>query len=251
MTEGFSAEAIVLGATDVGEEDRILTFLTREKGVLKAAATSARNLKKGKAAPLDLFVRTHITLHIPRRPEGLKRISSAKVVDPFLGLRSDYRRLCAASYMAQTTSYALGEDDPSPQVYDLLLFCLQRLDQAVQPFEVLLVFEVRFLDGIGIMPQFLTCLKCGQEVGAEGCLDLENGGVLHVSCSPSGPGEPLTGGDLAVLRHIAYRPLPAVGRLSVKEDTARRLFRRLHPFTVQYLGHESKSLSMLEKQADH
>ena len=67
MRKSITTEAVVLAVTDVGEEDRILTFLTPDMGLLSAAATSARNLKKGRAAPLDLFVRTRLTVNVPRK----------------------------------------------------------------------------------------------------------------------------------------------------------------------------------------
>ena len=90
MRKSVTTEAVVLAATEVGEEDSILTFLTPEMGLLKAAATSARNLKKGRTAPLDLFVWTSLAVRVPGKDGKLKRIVSAEMIDPFLGIRADY-----------------------------------------------------------------------------------------------------------------------------------------------------------------
>jgi DNA repair protein RecO (recombination protein O) len=247
MRRSITTEAVVLAATDVGEEDRILTFITPELGLLKAAATSARNLKKGRAAPLDLFVRTRLMVNVPGKEGKLKRVGSAEIIDPFLGIRADYERLCAASYVGQTVAHCIQEDDPSSGTYDLVLYCLRRLDSGAAPFTVMLLFEVKLLREMGILPEFTHCLKCAEEVMGEACLDAGTGGILHRQCSAIEYRDILSGGDLAVLRYLAERGLSAVSNLSVREKDARRIFDVLHPFSVHHLGYESKALGMIKR----
>ena len=247
MRKSITTDAVVLAATDVGEEDRILTFLTPEIGLLNAAATSARNLKKGRAAPLDLFVQTRLLVNIPGKEGKLKRVGSAEVIDPFLGIRADYGRLCAASYMGQTAAHCIQEDDPSSGTYDLILYCLRRLDTAAAPFGVMLLFEVKLLGEMGILPELTHCIKCMEEVSGEAYLDAGGGGILHRQCSAREYKGILSGGDLAVLRYLSERSLSAVSRLSVKEEDAMRIFDILHPFSAHHLGYESKALKMIQR----
>ena len=122
MGKTLKTEAIVLSRTDVGEEDRILTFLTRGYGLLKAAASGAKTLKGGRTAPLDLFVRSRIQFHVSSKPGKLCRIRSVDVVDPYLEIRGDYNRLCAASYMAEEVAHCVQEADPSEGIFDLLFY---------------------------------------------------------------------------------------------------------------------------------
>ncbi len=247
MRKSINTEAVVLSATDVGEEDRILTFMTPEMGLLKAAATSARNLKKGRTAPLDLFVQTRLIVNVPRKEGMLKRVGSTEIIDPFLGIRADYFRLCAASYVGQTVAHCIQEDDPSSGTYDLVLYCLRLLDSGVSPFGVMLVFEVKLLREMGVLPDFKRCLKCMEEVRGEAFLDARGGGILHRQCTAGERKGILSGGDLAVLRYYAERSLSAVSKLSVKEKDAKRIFDVLHPFSVHHLGYESKALKMMKR----
>lgn len=247
MKKSITTEAIVLMVTDVGEEDRILTFITPELGLLTAAATSARNLKKGRAAPLDLFVHTNLDINVPVKEGKLKRIGSTGMIDPFLGIRADYMRLCAASYMGQTVAHCIQEDDPSSGTYDLVLYCLRRLDSGAAPFGVMLLFEVKLLREMGIVPEFRYCLKCREEVIGEAYLDAGGGGILHRQCSSREYKGVLSGGNLAVLRYLSERSLSAVSNLSVKEEDAMRIFDVLHSFSVHHLGYESKALGMMKR----
>lgn len=247
MKRSISTEALVLAATDVGEEDRILTFLTPDMGLLRAAATSARNLKKGRAAPLDLFVQTRLDVNFPRKDGKLKRIGSTAIVDPFLGIRANFRSLCAASYIGQMVTHCIQEDDPSPGIWDIVLYSLRCLDSGSTPYIVILPFEVILLREMGVFPDLIHCLKCSRRVTKEAYLDVKEGGVFHSTCSSTGSEATLTGGDLAVLRYLAKRDLSAVSRLSIKEGDALRVFEILHPFAIHHLGYEAKALKMLKK----
>lgn len=246
MKRNINTEAVVLTATDVGEEDRILTFLTPETGLLRAAATSARNLKKGRAATLDLFVLVRLDVNVPAKEGKLKRIGTVKLLDPFLGIRADYQRLCAASYIGQTVAHCVQEDDPARGTWELVLNCLGRLDAGGSPYTVLLPFEVRFLGEMGVLPELSLCFLCGRDITGPAYMDASAGGILHQECSTREYRGALTAGDLSVLRFLSRKSLKAVSNLSLGEEDARRIFQTLHPFSVHHLGYESRALGMIK-----
>ncbi|MDF1536802.1 MAG: DNA repair protein RecO [bacterium] len=248
MGSTFSTEAIVLFSTDVGEEDRILSFLTRDRGLVRAAASAAGNIRKGKSAPLDLFVRTSLHLYASRKEGKLKRIRTADVIEPFLAIRSDYRTLCAASYMSQTTAHCVQEDDPSPGTYELLLACLRGLEEGTDLFRVLLLFEVRLLGELGLMPELGSCLSCLGEIEKDAVLDSRWGGVIHRQCRGVEGGSYLAAGDLATLRFLSTRDLNHTAKLTVRHGDAKRIFGLVHGFAVHHLGYESKAIKMLKNE---
>lgn len=241
----FTAEAIVLSATDVGEEDRILNLLTRERGLVRAGASGARNLKKGRSAPLDLFVRTNLHLYASSKEGKLKRIRTASVIEPFLGIRADYQRLCAAAYIGQTIAHCVQEDDPAPGIYELLLACLRGLEDGIALYRVLLLFEVRLLGELGLMPELESCMKCLEGIDKGAQLDSRQGGMVHNHCCDVDVGPELAAGDLATLRFLSMRPLKDTGKLTVRDDDAKRIFTSIHRFAVHHLGYEGKALKML------
>jgi DNA repair protein RecO (recombination protein O) len=245
MSGTFTAEAIVLSTTDVGEEDRILNLLTRDHGIVRAGASGARNLKKGRSAPLDLFVRTELHLYASRKEGKLKRIRTAQVIEPFLAIRADYQKLCAASYMGQTLAHCVQEDDPSPGIYDLLLACFRRLEESSELYRVLLLFEVRMLAELGLMPELDSCLTCLEAIEKGALLDSRRGGMVHDHCCEIEAGPKLAAGDLATLRYLSTRELKHTKKLAVRNEDAKRIFELIHRFAVHHLGYESRALKML------
>lgn len=245
MRSILTADAVVLSSTDVGEEDRILTFMTREHGLMRAAASSARNLKKGKTAPLDLFVRSNLNVSSSGKQGKLKRIVSAEVRETFLGIRSDYLRLCFASYLSELVSRCVQEDDPAQQIYDLVLVALGMLENGLGGYRTLLIFEGRLLKELGMAPDTEMCCKCGNALNKDVVIDPPEGGFSHAACSRFEPEEVLSQGDLNLIRFITTRNLNSLSRLSVDEKRAEGIFRQLCRFSMHHLGFTPRTIRTL------
>ncbi len=238
-------EALVLSLSDVGEEDRIVTFLTREHGLLRAAAGGARSLKKGRTAPIDLFVRTRIQVAYREQPGRLSRIRAAEVIEPYLLIRESYSDLCAASYMSELIIRSVQESDPVPGVYELMMNSLKLLKGEGDVFRTILIFELRLLKEMGWDPELEKCLKCGDVIKGKAVFSPREGGVLHVKCTGQGSQPQISAGDLAFLRFITNRSLHSLGNLKLNEAKSSQLFRIVHPFTTHHLGFEPRAIKVL------
>jgi DNA repair protein RecO (recombination protein O) len=239
-------DALVLSLADIGEEDRIVTLLTREHGLLRAAAAGARSLKKGRTAPIDLFVRTRIQVAYRGKQGRLARIRSAEVVEPYLFIRENYNSLCAASYMSELVIRSVQENDPVPGVYELMMNSLKLLKGEGSVFKTILAFELRLLKEMGWNPELEKCLKCGDIIKGNSVFNPREGGVLHVKCAGQGSLPQTNAGDLASLKFITNRSFPLLSNLKLKESKASQLFRIVHPFTTHHLGFEPRAIKVLK-----
>jgi len=245
MPSFLADEAIVLSSVDVGEEDRILTLLTKDHGLWRAAASSAGNLKKGKTASLDLFVRSHLEVGIPRDPSRLKRVRSSEVLETFLGIRSDYLRLCAASYVGEIVSRCVQEDDPAREIFGLLRVILGMLEKGAGIYRSLFFFESRLLRELGLAPDTAACRECGKTLEGNVVIDPPRGGFVHQRCR-AGEGEtPLSQGDLNLLRFVLEKRPGILSILAVDEERAKRIFGELQRFSVHHLGFSPRTAANL------
>ena len=245
MGESRNIDAILISSTDVGEDDRILTFLSKETGLLTAAASGARNLKKGKTASLDLFVYSSLFVYRSHKAGKLTRIRSSRVIEPFIKIREDYSRLCAASYMGELVSRTVQEEDPSEAIFKLMLGCLKLLNDGEGVFRSLLIFEIRLLRELGLAPRIDSCLKCGKNITSEAYLEAAAGGTVHVECGHEKNEPPLTAGDLANMRFISEKNLDNLAKLKIREDDARRILLSMNIFSIHHLGFKTRSLKYI------
>jgi DNA repair protein RecO (recombination protein O) len=246
MGESVQTEAIVLRGSDVGEEDRILTILTRELGLVRAAAGGAKSIRKGRAAALDLFVHSRLEVYTSSKAGRMQRIRASEAINPFLALRQDYDNVCCASYMAELLSRTTQEGDPAPELFDLLRDCLEQLESGRERNLVLLIFIMRTLLALGMAPELENCLKCGLRVDGEGVLDNFAGGLLHQECLTGPAGDRVLSGDgIAMLRFIVGKPLERVWNLAMRPDESELLFRLLGSFAHHHLGFVPRTVKSL------
>jgi len=125
MRPSFSTQGIVLARTDFNEADRILTFLTPDRGKLKAMAKGVRKAKAKLAGSIELFSISDITV-IPGRGD-ISTLISARLVKHYGSIVKEIDRTEAAYQFLKMLDKAT-EDQPEPAYFDLLKKALRALN---------------------------------------------------------------------------------------------------------------------------
>jgi DNA repair protein RecO (recombination protein O) len=236
------ALAIVVGGFDYGEADRIVTFLTRERGRLKGIARSAKRSRKRFGAALELLCK--VQLRFVERPGAeLARLEGCDLVDAYPGLRSDLRRLAAATYAAEVAREAAREREAAPALFDLLDQFLARL--ACQPFDLGLVrvFELRALTLLGWRPELERCAHCGGLLPDDRPLLFvaERGGLLCPGCGAKAQGSLVSPGTRKTLEAARRGERVVFTRAAWRESEA-----PVAEFLEHHLGKRLRSRSFLD-----
>ena len=84
----FTTDGLIIKEQQIGENDRLVTVLTRDKGIIKAFASGAMRLS-GKNAGTSLLSYSHLTLYKSR---DTYKINEASVINMFFSLRGDIDR---------------------------------------------------------------------------------------------------------------------------------------------------------------
>jgi DNA repair protein RecO (recombination protein O) len=185
-------EAIVLGAMDYREADRIVTLFTLEHGKLRGIAPGAKRSVRRFAGVCEPFARLHLQVALR---EGLSRVQGADLVTVFPGIRRELVKIAHGGYACELTDQLLPEGVPNPRLFRLLAAYLEHLDGA--PFDPSdrRFFEMNLLNILGYRPALDQCVACGAELAGEGQLrfSVAAGGILCSHCGRDGrPVEPFT-----------------------------------------------------------
>lgn len=176
-----SSQAIVLRQTDYGEADRIMTFFTREEGLLKGFARGARSSRKRFGAALEPFAELRLFWKPGRG--GLPLLQEADLETLHDGLRRDLSLLTLASYGCELIEALFGEGQPHPEVYQLLKAFLGHLDQHDAGPDCRFLLELRALSLAGYIPHFLHCAECFGGLEEQLVFDAARGGSLCRTCA--------------------------------------------------------------------
>jgi DNA repair protein RecO (recombination protein O) len=169
----YKAEAIVIGRTNLGEADRVVTLYTRDRGKIATVAKGARKPKSRFAGRLELFTHLRALLAIGR---SLDVVSQIEVVEPHAGIRTDLHRMGHAAFIAEVTNRATEDREAAPELFAALRSALRTA--AVGDAELAAIWyaaQVLVLTGHG--PIVDRCVVCGRGI-QHGVFSLALGGTL-------------------------------------------------------------------------
>ncbi len=117
-------EGLVLASRPLGENDRLLSVLTREEGLLRLAAPGARRPRSSLAAAVPM---AHLQLQVGGR-RGLRRVRQLRLLRNYSALATRLDTLAAAQFLAELGLALAAEAVPAPEMLADLLLQLARLE---------------------------------------------------------------------------------------------------------------------------
>lgn len=155
----YTTEALILRTYKLGEADRIVVFLTRDRGKKRGVANGARRPRSRFAGALEPLTRVGIGYY-EREQRDLVRVSYAETqCSPLLASRPD--ALTHVGYFAELIDEWAQEGDPSERLFRLGTATLDALAAGVPTSALARYFEYWLLRLQGVYPSHLACHRCG------------------------------------------------------------------------------------------
>ena len=180
MTENPILHGIVLSSMPVGEYDRRLSILTKERGRISAFARGAQRPKSALVAAAQPFVTGAFTVVDGRSSYTMIR---AEVNEYFTDLRGDLAKTCYACYFCELAEYSTEENLDESEALSLLYAALRALvrgDMALPLVRVVFEMKMTYVRGEG--PQVNECVRCRAKEGPF-VFHVRSGGCLCKTCA--------------------------------------------------------------------
>lgn len=146
----FVTKGIILSRTNFGEADRILTFLTPERGKVKAIAKGSRKQKSKLAGGIEPFSISDLTLIIGRGE--INTLISSRLIRHFGNLAKELERMNTAAELMKRLN-KVTEESTEPAYFELLAKAFAALDNIdLPPGLTELWFDLRLLKQAGHSP---------------------------------------------------------------------------------------------------
>ncbi len=208
MTERiFKAEGLVLRTRPLGEADKLVTILTREEGKIEGVARGARKTKSRLAAGVDLFTHGRFAFH---RGKTWPIITGQDPLERFLWFRDDPDLYPYGIYMAELVDKLVSEQEPSIEIFKLLLESWRLLGQNSNIFLLCRAFELKLAHLLGYSPHLNGCTCCGSDQAAG--FSPRQGGLICSSCRGADVVR-IEPGTAAIARRLIEAPLSQAGQL--------------------------------------
>jgi DNA repair protein RecO (recombination protein O) len=190
----YRDSGVVLRTHKLGEADRIITLLARERGLVRAVAKGVRKTTSRFGGRLEPFM--HVDLQLAEG-RSLDIITQVETLNPFArDLGSNYPAYTAGTAMLETAERLVHEDgEPAVQQVQLLVGALKALvGKRSTPSLILDSYQLRALAVAGFAPSFDACARCGAVPdslrGPHRSFHAPSGGILCPDCRVSGSAAP-------------------------------------------------------------
>jgi DNA repair protein RecO (recombination protein O) len=156
MSRTYKATGINLKSMPLGENDRLVTILTREHGLVRAVATGSRKLQSKLGGRSGLFVVNELLI---AKGRSLDKITQAETLESYPRLGQDLKKLTASQYLAELALYQAFSDQEQEELFGLLNQHLGQIEDS--PSSLVLGYLTdaifQFLTLAGVAPQVQAC----------------------------------------------------------------------------------------------
>lgn len=179
----YSTEAIVLKNTPYAEADLIVTYFTKEFGVIDLFAKSPRKIKSKFGSSLEPL--THSRISFIGKEDRLQKIIQSDIINPFQQIRENLFLFLKTAEILKIILQILPKRQPHSELFRVLLDSLFFIQKA-ERIELFTVFlKLKILRELGYLPDFNSCGRCRNSLNAE--IYYLDGFVLCYNCMIENP----------------------------------------------------------------
>ncbi len=236
---------MVLSASQVGDYDRRLVILTKERGKISAFARGARRTGSTWTASCQPFTYGSFTLYSGR---DAYRIQNVEVGNYFDELKTDLSGIGYGTYFCEMADYFTQENLDGREQLKLLYITLRALVKKQVPPELIRrIFEIRSLALDGEEMQVFSCVKCGNQ-GTGYVFRARQGGLVCVDhCEPEyDMNELLASSTVYTLQYILSSSLEKLYTFRVSAEVQEELSGICQKFITEYVDRTFKSADFLD-----
>lgn len=249
MSDITEVTGIVLSAMPVGEFDRRIVILTKERGKIAAFAKGARRPNSPLTGITRPFVFGTFQVYEGRTSYTIRQ---ANITAYFEEIISDFDAVCYAYYFAELADYYGRENLDASVMINLLYAALKALGRKnlSKPL-IRLTYELRIIAINGESPDFFVCQGCGKEkehlvsfskstlgIYCEDCAD-----YAHMSVK-------LEDSTVHALQYITGTPLNRLFSFAVNKNVLMQLMEVITSVKESVIDKKMKSFEMLSIQEE-
>ncbi|MDD5606071.1 MAG: DNA repair protein RecO [Patescibacteria group bacterium] len=237
---------IVIRKINVGEADRILTILTRDRGKLRVVARGVRKPRAKLAGFTDMFAYNELEL---AEGKNFDVVTSAVTVERFVGDQTPLETIGVMYYCCELVDKLIEEQSEIKGSFELLRDTLQFLKY--HDASVLLVksyFEMKMLLVLGFVPELHKSVVSGEPLKEDKELKFSVflGGIVQgVDLAKDDFARAVSPSTIKFMRLLKRYPLLDVAKVSMPDEILRETSAVLSDFVEQAMEVRAKSLSVM------
>ncbi len=243
----YKTKAIILKQYEIGEADRIIIAFSRDLGLITLSARGVRKILARLKGHLELYTYSRLLIHKSRG--SIDVITGAETIHSFKKLRLSLASTSRVYLILEFLSRILPEREPHPEIFDLLFYVLEDLENNERRERRLILnsyFLLRSLKYLGYAPHFRECIRCQSKLKKGGnYFDFFGAGAVCPSCSESN--YQLSDRALVVLRLLNENQILALPQIKISRKILEEVADLVEKYAEYVIESELKSKEFIKK----
>lgn len=237
------SEAIVLRSFTVGDQDKIVVFFSKDKGIIKGIAKGAQKFGSRFGSSLELMSVVKV-FYYEKEGKDLITVSNCDLIESFFEIQKDLKISFALSYFSELIEEFSPSRAKDDILYRLLLSVLHALKEGGDVSFLTRYFEVWLLKINGVLPDFSRCKKCRKPFPDRAWLSVKKDGVFCDRCAAQKKEEikPELG---SFVQWTKKNPPPEKGPLPFSPEQLGMIKKALNKLIIFHLEREPKTFRYL------
>ena len=229
---------MVLSAIPVGEYDKRITILTRERGKITAFAKGARRSGNQLLAAANPFAFGQFEVY---QGKSTYTAGRADIKNYFRELAEDFDMVCYGYYFLEMAEYYAQENADEVERLRLLYQTLRALESRKFSFALIRgIYELKTWTINGEYPNVFECLSCGRKEHLD-FFSMRLRGCVCASCQGKTGGNPIDGSTLYAMQYIISTSVEKLYTFRLTPAVEAEFLNLLQSYRNHYVGHKFKS----------
>lgn len=233
-------EGIVVNEMDYSESSKILSILTKDRGIISVISKGCKKLKSDLRSVSTKLI--YGDFNVVYKENKLSTLISVDVKDVFKKIKLDIEKISYASYLLDL-SYQVGKQQYSITLYELLISALKKINDDFDSLVITNIVELKYLDLLGVMPMLEGCVCCGSK-NLIATISSYKGGYLCSKCI--GNEKLVTAKTIKLIRLFYYVDISKISKLDIDEKSKYEINKFLDEYYDRYTGLYLKSKDFLK-----
>ena len=249
MGQNIVVTGMVLKVMPIGDYDRRITLLTKERGKITAFAKGARRPNSALVAAATPFSCGEVEMF-----EGSSSytVVRASIQNYFREVQEELETTYYGCYFLEFADYYCQENNDEREMLKLLYQSLRALTSAAYDKRLVrFIFELKAMAVNGEAPNVFSCVRCGEKENLRWFMT-RRGGCICETCEKKDPSPEESGrflleeSTLYTMQYIISARVEKLYTFSVSDSVLRQLLAIMKSYRAVYLDHSFQTLKMLE-----
>ncbi len=229
MPHAKRVQALVFSRKNIGEADRLVTFFTKEHGLVRAIAKGVRKIPSSRGGHLEPFTSVQVLLQESRAGVYVGGIETERY---FQELHADADAITRVRRVVYVFTKLFDVGQALPDIFEAMILAWNTFPQVSIEKRRLVesAMYLQVMQHAGILPEFRACAECGKSRPEEAVVLSSREGLWR--CLPCHPTlhdavNSLSVRQFSVLRYIVDKPDHA-RRIALSDEDAMHVERMVH-----------------------